>query len=238
MSVSQPRRLIAEALGTALLLTTVVGSGVMAVQLAQGNGALALLCNALATGARLTVLITILAPISGAHFNPVVSLVMALDRRLEWSLVVPYLAAQLGGAVLGVWLAHAMFDLPLLQVSTTVRNGSGQWLGEVIATFGLVLTILGCMAQAPKTTPAAVGLYIFAAYWFTSSTSFANPAVTVARVLTDTFAGIAPIDTPAFIAAQLAGAMLGLVAGKVLWPGAISSGARQPAAAPQPPALS
>lgn len=236
MSVWQPRRLIAEALGTAFLLATVVGSGIMAVQLAQGNQALALLCNALATGAMLMVLITIFAPISGAHFNPVVSLVMALDRRLTWSLVAPYVAAQAGGAILGVLLAHAMFDLPLAQLSTTVRTGPGQWLGEAVATFGLALTILGCMAQAPKATPAAVGLYILAAYWFTSSTSFANPAVTVARALTDTFTGIAPIDTPAFIAAQLAGAMLGLVAGQVLWPGAISSGALQPAAAPQPPA--
>lgn len=236
MSVSLPRHLLAEALGTAFLLATVVGSGIMAVQLAQGNIALALLCNALATGAMLVVLITVFAPISGAHFNPAVSLVMALDRRLAWSLVPPYLAAQLAGAILGVWLAHAMFELPLLQVSATARTGSGQWLGEAIATFGLVLTILGCIAQTPKTTPAAVGLYIFAAYWFTSSTSFANPAVTVARALTNTFAGIAPSDAPAFIAAQLAGALLGLMAGRALWPGATSTDALLPAAAPPPQA--
>lgn len=212
------RRLLAELLGTAFLLATVVGSGIMAVQLSQGNVALALLCNALATGGMLVVLITIFGPISGAHFNPAVSLVMALDRRFEGRLVLPYVAAQLAGAILGVWMAHAMFDLPVLQVSTTVRSGAGQWLGEAVATFGLVLTILGCIAQAPKTTPVAVGLYIFAAYWFTSSTSFANPVVTIARALSDTFAGIAPVDAPAFIVAQLAGALLGLLAGRVLWP--------------------
>lgn len=234
MSALLARRLLAECLGSAFLLATVVGSGIMAAQLAQGNVALALLCNALATGAMLVVLITILAPISGAHFNPAVSLVTALDRRLAWSLVAPYVAAQASGAILGVLLAHAMFDLPLLQVSTTVRTGPGQWLGEAVATFGLVLTILGCIAQAPKTTPSAVGLYIFAAYWFISSTSFANPAVTIARALTDTFAGIAPADTPAFIAAQLAGAVLGLAAGRVLWPGVTSADALRPVEARPP----
>lgn len=236
MSTSLPGRLLAEALGTALLLATVVGSGIMAAQLAQGNIALALLCNALPTGAMLVVLITMFGAVSGAHFNPAVSFVMALDRRLAWSLLLPYLAAQMGGAILGIWLAHAMFDLPLLQVSTTIRTGPGQWLGEAVAAFGLVLVILGCAAQAPKTTPAAVGLYIFAAYWFTSSTSFANPVVTVARALTNTFAGIAPADTSAFIAAQMAGAMLGLITGRILWPGAISTDALQPSAAPPPPA--
>ncbi|WP_184774549.1 aquaporin [Aminobacter carboxidus] len=212
------RRLLAECLGTAFLLATVIGSGIMATQLAGGNVALALLCNAMATGAMLVVLITILGPVSGAQLNPAVSLVMALDRRLAWAAVVPYIAAQVAGAMLGVWLAHAMFDLPLLQLSTTIRTGPGQWLGEIIATFGLVLTILGCIAQAPKTTPVAVGLYILAAYWFTSSTSFANPAVTIARALSDTFAGIAPADAPAFIAAQLVGALLGLAAARLLWP--------------------
>lgn len=230
------RRLLAEALGTALLLATVVGSGIMAVQLAGGNMSLALLCNALATGAMLVVLITLFGAISGAHFNPAVSLVMALERRLAWSLVLPYLAAQLGGAILGTWLAHAMFDLPLLQVSATIRTGPSQWLGEAIATFGLMLTILGCITHAPKATPTAVGLYIFSAYWFTSSTSFANPAVTVARALTDTFAGIAPVDTPAFIAAQMAGAILGLMAGWILWPSVMSTDALRPVAAPPPPA--
>jgi glycerol uptake facilitator-like aquaporin len=236
MSAPLARRLLAEALGTALLLATVVGSGIMATQLAGGNIALALLCNALATGAVLVVLITILGPVSGAHLNPAVSLVMALDRRLAWSAVLPYIAAQLAGAILGVWAAHAMFDLPVLQLATTFRTGAGQWLGEAIATFGLVLTILGCIAQAPKTTPVAVGLYILAAYWFTSSTSFANPAVTIARALSDTFAGIAPADAPAFIAAQLVGALLGLTIGKILWPGVISTAALRPSAAPPPPA--
>lgn len=217
MSAELARRLLAEALGTALLLATVVGSGVMAAQLAGGNVALALLCNALATAAMLVVLITILGPVSGAQLNPAVSLVMALDRRLAWSAVPPYFAAQLAGAILGVWTAHAMFDLPVLQLSTSVRTGAGQWLGEAVATSGLVLTILGCIAQAPKTTPVAVGLYILAAYWFTSSTSFANPAVTIARALSDTFAGIAPADAPAFIAAQLVGALFGLAAARLLW---------------------
>lgn len=218
MSMPLARRLFAECLGTAFLLATVIGSGIMATQLAGGNIALALLCNAVATGAMLVVLITILGPVSGAHMNPAVSLVMALDRRLAWSAVLPYIAAQLAGAIFGVWLAHAMFDLEVLQLATTIRTGPGQWLGEAIATFGLVLTILGCIAQAPKKTPVAVGLYILAAYWFTSSTSFANPAVTIARALSDTFAGIAPTDAPAFIAAQLVGALLGLAAARLLWP--------------------
>lgn len=218
MSASLARSLLAECLGSAFLLAAVVGSGIMAAQLASGNVALALLCNALATGAILVVLITILAPVSGAHLNPAVSLVMALEQRLEWPRVLPYVASQVVGATLGVWAVHAMFDLPILQYSTTVRSGPGQWLGEAIATFGLVMTIQGCIAQAPKSTPFAVGLYIMAAYWFTSSTSFANPAVTVARTLTNTFAGIAPTDAPAFIAAQLAGAVVGLLAARLLWP--------------------
>lgn len=234
MSAALGRRLLAEFLGTAILLATIVGSGIMAVHLADGNVALALLCNALATGAMLVVLITIFVSVSGAHFNPAVSLVMAFDRRLEWPLVLPYLAAQLAGAVIGTWAAHVMFGLPILQFSTTIRTGPGQWLGEAIATFGLVLTILGCIAQMPKATPFAVGLYILAAYWFTSSTSFANPAVTIARALTGTFTGIAPAGAPAFIAAQLAGALLGLIMGRILWPGATSTAAPGPAAA-QPP---
>lgn len=236
MSASLARRLLAEYLGSAFLLATVVGSGIMAARLASGNVALALLCNALATGAILVVLITILAPVSGAHLNPAVSLMMALEQRLEWPRVLPYVASQVVGAILGVWAVHAMFDLPILQYSTTVRSGPGQWLGEAIATFGLVMTILGCIAQAPKSTPFAVGLYILAAYWFTSSTSFANPAVTIARTLTNTFAGIAPTDAPAFIAAQLAGAVVGLCIGRTLWPGPTSMAALQPAAAPPPPA--
>lgn len=212
-----PRRLLAEALGTAFLLAAVVGSGIMAERLSDGNVALALLCNALATGAALVVLITIFGPVSGAHFNPAVSLAMALERRLAWSDLAPYAAAQVAGAILGVAVAHAMFELPVLQLSATARSGSGQWLGEAVATFGLVLTIFGCIARAPKSTPAAVGLYILSAYWFTSSTSFANPAVTVARALTNSFAGIAPSDAPAFVAAQLAGAALGLAAARLLW---------------------
>ncbi|MEJ6785123.1 MIP/aquaporin family protein [Aminobacter sp. Piv2-1] len=216
-SEPMPRRLFAEALGTAFLLAAVVGSGIMAERLSDGNVALALLCNALATGAMLVVLITIFGPVSGAHFNPAVSLSMALERRLAWPDLVPYVAAQVAGAILGVAVAHVMFDLPVLQLSATARSGPGQWLGEAVATFGLVLTIFGCIARAPKLTPAAVGLYILAAYWFTSSTSFANPAVTVARALTNSFAGIAPSDAPAFIAAQLAGAALGLAAARLLW---------------------
>lgn len=227
------RRLLAEALGTAFLLATVVGSGIMAQQLSGGNAALALLCNAVATASILVVLITLLGPVSGAHLNPAVSLAMALDRRLAWTALGPYITAQLVGAVVGVVAAHAMFDLPILQLSTTVRTGPGQWLGEAIATFGLVLTIFGCVARAPKSTPVAVGLYILAAYWFTSSTSFANPAVTIARSLTDTFAGIAPTDVPAFIAAQLVGAFAAVLTGKVLWPGVSPACAARPI--PQPP---
>ena len=204
------RRLAAEALGTALLLAVVVGSGVMGEALAGGNDAIALLGNTLATGAGLVVLITVFGPVSGAHFNPAVTLVFALRRELPAGLALAYVAAQVMGGVAGVLAAHAMFDLPLLQVSEKARDGAGQAFAEAVATFGLVLAILGTLRARPDFTPVAVGLYITAAYWFTASTSFANPAVTIARSLSDTFAGIAPASAPAFIAAQLVGALAAL----------------------------
>jgi glycerol uptake facilitator-like aquaporin len=202
-----PQQLVAEALGTAFLLAAIVGSGIMAANLAGGNGAIALLCNTLPTGAILVVLILVFGPLSGAHFNPVVSLAFAVRGELRWSSLVAYVAAQVVGGVIGVWTAHLMFDLPVWQVSTHVRWGAGPWLAEGVATLGLLLTIFGCLARTPSAVPFAVGLYITAAYWFTASTSFANPAVTIARSLSDTFAGIAPIGVPAFIAAQIAGAL-------------------------------
>lgn len=204
---SAARRLVAEALGTALLLAVVVGSGIMGERLAGGNDAIALLGNTLATGAGLVVLITVFGPISGAHFNPAVTLVFALRREIGAGLALAYAAVQTGGAVLGVFAAHAMFAEPVLQVSTKLRDGPAQAWSEAVATFGLLATILGTVRFRPDATPMAVGLYITAAYWFTASTSFANPAVTVARSLTDTFAGIAPGSAPAFIAAQIAGAL-------------------------------
>ena len=206
---STSRRLVAEGLGTALLLAIVIGSGIMGDRLAGGNDAIALLGNTLATGAGLVVLITIFRPISGAHFNPAVTMVFALRRELSWRTAAAYLAAQVMGAILGVWAAHLMFAEPVLQVSTKLRDGPAQWWSEAIATFGLVATILGAVRFRPDFTPMAVGLYITAAYWFTASTSFANPAVTVARALSDTFAGIAPGSGPGFIAAQLIGAVIG-----------------------------
>lgn len=207
-SFSVARRLAAEALGTALLLAVVVGSGIMGERLAGGNTAIALLGNTLATGAALVVLIGVFGPISGAHFNPAVTLVAALRRDLPVRLALAYAIAQVGGAVLGVWVAHAMFGEPVLQVSTKLRAGGDQAFSEVVATFGLLATILGTVRFRPESTPMAVGLYITAAYWFTASTSFANPAVTVARSLSDTFAGVAPSCVPAFILAQFVGALL------------------------------
>jgi len=204
-----PHRLAAEALGTALLLAVVVGSGVMGERLAGGNDAVALLGNTLATGAALVVLIVMFGPISGAHFNPAVTMIFALRRELSWRLALAYVAAQLVGAIVGVFAAHAMFAEPILQVSTKLRDGPGQAFSEFVATFGLVLSLLATLRFRPTFTPVAVGLYIAAAYWFTASTSFANPAVTVARSLSDTFAGIAPTSAPAFIAAQAAGALAG-----------------------------
>ena len=213
-----PRRLAAEALGTAFLLAAIIGSGIMAQRLAGGNLALALLCNTLATGAMLTVLILIFGPISGAHLNPAVSLVAALRRALPWGDAALYVTAQLCGALVGTWVAHAMFELPLWQVSATIRSGWGQWLAEFVATFGLVLTILGCAVVARHAVAYAVGLYITAAYWFTASTSFANPAVTIARSISDTFAGIAPAGIVMFVLFQLAGALVANVAAQWLWP--------------------
>ena len=205
------RRLFAEALGTALLLAVVIGSGVMGERLAGGNVAIALLGNTLATGAGLVVLITVFGPISGAHFNPAVSLAFALRREIAWSAALAYVAAQLTGGVVGVWCAHAMFAEPIWQVSAKLRDGPAQALSEAVATFGLLATILATVRLRPDFTPSAVGLYITAAYWFTASTSFANPAVTVARMLSNTFAGIAPASAPAFILAQLVGAAAAVV---------------------------
>jgi len=214
---SLARSCAAECLGTAFLLAAVVGSGIMAARLAGGNGALALLCNTLSTGAILTVLILALGAVSGAHFNPAVSIAFALRRELGAMTAVGYVAAQVIGAILGVWAAHLMFEVPMLQISGTVRTGTGQWLAEVVATFGLVLTIFGCSARTPSAVPYAVGLYITSAYWFTASTSFANPAVTVARALSDTFAGIAPAGVGTFVVAQLAGMLAAVLLGRWLW---------------------
>ena len=197
------QRLAAEALGTALLVAVVIGSGIMAERLAAGNTAVALLGNTLATGAALVVLISIFRPVSGAHFNPAVTLYLTLRRQAAAGLLLPYVAVQIAGGLAGAMLAHGMFDLPLLQVSSHVRTGIGQWVGEFVATFALLATIVGSR-RAPAATPYLVGLIIMAGYWFTSSTSFANPAVTIARSISDTFAGIRPIDAPGFIAAQLA----------------------------------
>ena len=203
---SLAHRLAAEGVGAFFLFACVIGSGIMGEHLAGGSEAVALLANTIATGAILFVLITMLGPISGAHMNPAVSLVAAARRELPWRDAGAYILAQLAFGILGAWAAHLMFDLPTLQVSVKPRTGLGQWVGEAIATFGLILTILGTVRFRPKAVAAAVGLYITAAYWFTSSTSFANPAITVARSLSDTFAGIAPGDVPLFVTAQLLGA--------------------------------
>lgn len=219
MSTANPLsvRIFAEGLGTALLLSTVVGSGIMGTSLSDGNAGLALLANSVATGAMLFVLIVMFGPVSGAQFNPVVTLAAALHGEMRWSIVAPYVLSQLAGAVLGVWLAHAMFDQAIFQIGTTVRTGGSQWIAEAVATFGLLLTIFGCAATAPRLVPCAVGLYILAAYWFTASTSFANPAVTVARAMTGTFAGITPDGVAPFVAAQLAGGVLAIAVARVLW---------------------
>jgi glycerol uptake facilitator-like aquaporin len=205
------RSAASEALGTALLLAAVVGSGIMGERLAGGNVALALLANSIATGAALYALIVTFGPISGAEFNPVVTVALAMSGLAPRHRVFAHLVAQVIGAILGVWLAHAMFDLPILQTSVKVRSGTGQWIAEGVATFGLVLMILLGAARKSAVLPAVVACYITAAYWFTASTSFANPAVTIARALTNTFAGIAPSSAPGFIAAQVAGAMLATV---------------------------
>jgi glycerol uptake facilitator-like aquaporin len=200
------RRLFAEGLGTALLLAIVIGSGVMGQRLSGGNDALALLGNTLATGAGLVVLITIFGPISGAHFNPAVTLAFALRREIAWPVAGLYGLVQVAGALIGVFAAHAMFAEPIWQISTKLRDGPAQGFSEAVATFGLLATIFGTIRFRPDFTPTAVGLYITSAYWFTASTSFANPAVTLARSVSDTFAGIAPASAPQFIVAQLLGA--------------------------------
>lgn len=207
--VDLPRRLVAEALGTAILVATVVGSGIMADRLTD-DMALALLGNTIPTGAILVVLITILGPISGAHFNPVVTLVFGLRRELEANAALLYILAQIAGGIAGTLIAHAMFELPVFQVSTTVRTGAGQWLAEAVAAFGLVFTILAGLRFRSDAIPWLVGLYITAAYWFTASTSFANPAVAVARAFSNTFAGIRPADLPGFVIAEVLGALIAM----------------------------
>lgn len=217
-AASLPQKLVAEALGTGFLLAAVVGSGLMAERLAGGNTALALLGNTLPTAAMLVVLITMLAPISGAHINPAVSLVFFLRRALPGRELLAYVAAQLAGAVVGVLVAHAMFDAPLLQVALTARRGLAQAFSEGVATFGLVLTILLTLRARPQAVAVSVGLYITAAFWFTASTSFANPAVTIARAMTDSFTGIRPDDVPGFLIAQVVGAVLALAVARLLAP--------------------
>lgn len=221
MAVEQfnlPRRLVAEGLGTALLVTAVVGSGIMGEQLAGGNEAIALLANTLSTGAALIVLILIFGAISGAHFNPVVSLSFALQRKLPWKEFLFYITAQIVGGIAGAMLAHIMFNMPLLMESAHSRTGLGLWTGEVVASFGLLITILSCLRNKPEAIPYAVGLFIMSAYWFTSSTSFANPAVTIARSFTDTFSGIRSENVLAFILAQIAGSLLATACFKWIWP--------------------
>lgn len=220
VSAPLPRRLFAEGLGTGLLVATVVGSGIMAARLAGGNQAIALLGNTIPTGAILVVIITILGPISGAHFNPAVSFVFAMRGEMPWREVVPYVVVQCIGGIAGTALAHLMFDLAPLMIGTTARSGPSQWLAEAVATFTLILTILGGLRYAPQCVPWLVGLVITAAYWFTSSTSFANPAVTLARGFTTTFAGIAINHVPGFIIAQMAGALIAVLVSATLFPSA------------------
>jgi len=211
MKVDLARRLTAEAVGTALLLAVVVGSGIMGDRLSGGNVAIALLANSLATGAGLIALIMTFGPVSGAHFNPVVTLVAAISGDLSWRDTASYFAAQCIGAFAGVAIAHGMFDLPAFMASAHARTGVPQWGAEIVATCGLLMVIISCARNQPAAVPYAVGGYITAAYWFTASTSFANPAVTLARAATDTFAGIRPSDAPAFIVAQVVGALVAMV---------------------------
>jgi len=207
--VDIPRRLVAETVGTAFLLATIVGSGIMAERLSGGNEALALFCNSTATGAILVVLISVFGQVSGAHLNPAVTLAFAVRREIGAALALGYVVSQVTGAVLGTWAAHVMFDQSVLQLSTKARAGSGLWFAEALATFGLILTIFGTQRWKADMVPTTVGLYIASAYWFTASTSFANPAVTLARSITNTFAGIQPSHVPAFIVAQLLGTLAG-----------------------------
>jgi glycerol uptake facilitator-like aquaporin len=225
------RRLAAEGLGSFFLFLAVIGSGIMAERLSGGNHAVALLANSLATGAMLFVLILILGPISGGHMNPAVTLVAAIRRELGWREAAAYIGAQLAFGICAAWAAHLMFDLPALQLSGKARSGTGQWLGEAIATFGLIVTIIGAVRRGPQWVPGAVALYITGAYWFTSSTSFANPAITIVRSLTDSFTGIAPRDVPMFVLAQFAGAAAGAVAAHGLFP------KQERGAQPLPPAF-
>ena len=211
------RAVLAEGIGSFFLFACVIGSGIMATNLSQGNNAIALLGNTLATGAILYVLIAMLGPISGAHFNPAVSFVSASRGDLTWRVAAVYIVAQVVFGILGALAAHLMFDLPILQMSVKARTGLGQWVGEAIATFGLILTILGTLRHRPQWVPASVALYISAAYWFTSSTSFANPAITIVRSLSDTFAGIAPQDVPPFVLAQLLGAAMAAAVSRLLF---------------------
>ena len=223
MTIGLGRRLTAEALGSILLTGTVVGSGILASRLAGGNDAVALLGNTAATGAILFVLISALAPISGAHFNPAVTLVMVLRREISWPAALAYLPVQVGGCILGAWLAHAMFELPIIQASTHIRAGSAQMLSEGVATFALLFTILGVSRWRAEALPAAVALVIVAGYWWTASTSFANPAISIARAMSDTFSGIRPDDVPAFIIAQIAGALVAWLVCSLLFPKAAKS---------------
>ena len=227
MPFDLPRRLSAEALGTALLLATVVGSGIMGERLADGNLALALLGNTIATGAILVVLILVFGPISGAHFNPAVTLAFLLRKEIAGTAAIAYVAVQVAGGLAGVWAAHVMFAEAVFQASTNSRTGGDQWFAEAVATFGLVATILGTLKWRPEAVPFAVGLFITAGYWFTASTSFANPAVTAARSFTDTFSGIAPAHAPAFIVAQCVGA----VAATAVFAWLLKPSSAQPAAA-------
>ena len=217
MSQQRLRPLAAEGIGSFFLFAGVIGSGIMAATLSGGNNGVALLANTIATGAILFVMIALLAPISGAHFNPAVTLALAVRRQVTPRDALAYMLAQLVGGLLAVLAVHAMFDLPLFQLSAHARTGPGQWLAEGIATFGLLLTVMGVAGRKPAEAAAAVALYIVAAYWFTASTSFANPAITIARSLSDSFSGIAPADVPAFIAAQLIGAGLGAWLGGLLF---------------------
>jgi glycerol uptake facilitator-like aquaporin len=231
METTAAQKVLAETLGTALLLAVVIGSGIMGERLSGGNAAIALLANALATVGGLYVLIELFRPISGAHFNPAVSLVMAMRSEHPWTLLIPYVAAQIVGAMVGAWLAHAMFDMNLFQWSTKVRSGAGQWIAEAVATFGLVLVILRAAASR---VAAMVSIYIGAAYWFTASTSFANPAAAFGRMLSDSFAGIAPTSVAAFVIAQLAGAAVAAAADRVFAAKARTASAPSVDAAPDP----
>ncbi len=219
--MSLGRQLVAEALGTAFLLATVVGSGIMGERLSGGDAAITLLANSLATGAALAALIAAFAPVSGAHFNPVVTLAFALEKTISWRKASAYVGVQVAAAFAGVAIAHVMFGEPLFFASLKARSGAAQWWSEIVATFGLLTIILGCVRYRPDAIPSAVGLYITSAYWFTSSTSFANPAVTLARAASDTFAGIRPDDVPGFIVAQLAGALLAVAISRWLHGGTV-----------------